>query len=539
MSEFRPLFDGFLRAAALHGGRAAAELDGRATTYAEMAHAAQQLAATLQTARPVSAPVTGPSAGPPLTAVLAERAPAALTAIFGVLCSGHGYVPLNPRFPQARTTAMLRRSECRTLVVDAACAAQAAAIVAASDDVRRIVMPWTAADAPEAAALRAALSGREILTREPLASAPTWTRPDVSPDAPAYLLFTSGSTGVPKGVAVSHGSIRHFLDVVLHRYALTPDDRFSQTFDLVFDLSLFDLFACAEAGGCLVFPNANESLMLDRYVNERGITMWFSVPSAAILMERLRKLQPGLFPGLRWGLFCGEALPARSAAAWADAAPNAVVENLYGPTEATLACTVHRWDGDLAACDDGLVPIGEAFDGGGTLVADENLQPVPDGAQGELLVCGPQLALGYWNDERLTAERFPTIDGVRWYRTGDRVRRVPGGPLVHLGRLDHQIKLRGFRIELGDVESAIRAASGVDVVVVLGFPVRDGKPQGLVAVVQADAVDSAEVLGRVRTTLPNYMVPSRVVAYPSLPLNANGKTDRKAVLALLESPPCP
>jgi len=278
---------------------------------------------------------------------------------------------------------------------------------------------------------------------------------------------------------------------------------------------------------------------LAQRIRDAELTIWFSVPSTAVLLSRLGKLKPDTYPGLRLALFCGEALPQEILEAWSLAAPKAVLENLYGPTEVTIACTAYRWDPmrSPGECELGLVPIGEPYPGMSALVADEALREVAPGEAGELLMGGPQVSLGYWQDPERTATAFvrpPDRDAV-FYRTGDRVRRVrPGGPLVYLGRVDNQIKIQGYRVELEEVESVLRDAAGVEVAIAVGWPVNAAGADGIVAFLGAESADLDAVRQRLRQRLPPYMVPRELRLHPVFELNANGKVDRKALRRLLE-----
>ena len=266
-------------------------------------------------------------------------------------------MPLNPKFPAARLTYILQHSGCRQLIADQDAEPALDAILETAEAPLKVVM----ADRDDVSEIAARYPMHDIRPGRATATPANYTSPP--DDAIAYLLYTSGSTGRPKGVMVSHANIAHFLNVVTMRYRLTETDRFSQMFDLGFDLSVFDIFAAWKAGGCVCCPSEGDLLLPADYIRRERLSVWFSVPSAAVLMMRLRQLKPRAFPGLRISLFCGEALTAATAVSWGQAAPESVVENLYGPTEVTLACTAYRCDGPLP--DDGIVPIGAALDGAG------------------------------------------------------------------------------------------------------------------------------------------------------------------------------
>jgi len=275
-----------------------------------------------------------------------------------------------------------------------------------------------------------------------------------------------------------------------------------------------------------------------RFINEARLTGWFSVPSTATFMRRFGELKPGAYPHLRLSLFCGEALPVEVVRDWSAAAPNSRIENIYGPTELTIACTAYRW-GNVTSpgdCEHGIVPIGEPFENMRALIVDEQLHEVENGVDGELLMTGPQLSLGYWQDEKRTRDRFvsvPNKDGT-YYRTGDRVRsRGPGKPLVYLGRLDNQIKVLGHRVELGEVEATVREMSGAAGVVALGWPKTESGADGIVVFIEADTLDTQLLMNDLRGKLPIYMVPRSIRLVNRIPLNTSGKYDRRALETLL------
>jgi amino acid adenylation domain-containing protein len=524
----RALFEGFLNSAETYPERPALLLGEDVVTYAQLRTKVTSIAATIDEHRSPQSSA--------LTCVLGQRTLSSFAGILGALCSGDGYVPMLPTYPPARIATMIDRSESRTLVVDALGMRVLAEVLALVSHPLTVISLDVAIDED----LAAEAGRHKLLGPDDLLSSAQWVAPSVRPDDIAYLLFTSGSTGQPKAVMVAHRNIARFLDFVVDRYDLGPDDRFSHMFEVTFDLSLFDLFGAWQVGGCLCVPDARARLLPAGYVVDAGITVWFSVPSTALLMQQTRTLAPGAFPDLRWALFCGEALTVSVAEAFAAAAPNAPVENLYGPTELTLACTLYRHGPDTARhAVGGIMPIGAPFSGMRAKVLDEQLREVGPGESGELSLTGPQVALGYWRDPERTAQAFvvPPGETETFYRTGDLVMRpvVEGDPLLFKGRLDSQVKIRGYRVELGEIEAALREAAGLDAAVALGWPVADnGGAEGVVAFIADASVDVDALLSQLAQRLPRYMIPRDVHVIGEFPLNSNGKIDRNALRATLD-----
>lgn len=520
----------FLDAAAAHPGRLALDAAGRTLTYAELRDLVGRIARVVADAE---------GEGPRLAAVLATRSWVDYAGVLGALVGGAGYVPLNAKFPEARTVHMLESSGARALVADATSLETLPSLLASLTRPVAVVLPDV--DDPSALASRFPthrfVGARALAALDPLVTAPAVDEGEI-----AYLMFTSGSTGAPKGVMVTHRNVLHHLDVTWARYDIAPTDRMSQTFDLTFDLSVFDIFVALGRGASLHVVPPKQQMAPSKFIVEHELTTWFSVPSVGVMLKRLRMLKPGLFPKLRLSLFCGERLPQEIAEAWQAAAPTSIVDNLYGPTEATIACTWYRWDPEKSAsrCVGGGVPIGIGYEAMATAVVDDALALLPHGAKGELCVRGPMVTAGYWKDEAKTQERFvamPWDSGPqnRWYRTGDVAYVDEHGDLVHCGRNDDQIKIKGYRVELAEIEHALREAARTDFGVVVPWPMSPDGPSGLVGFVAPSAVAERDILALLAARLPDYMVPSELVTITDIPLNANGKVDRKQLARVLET----
>ena len=525
MNSTRNLLTDFLRLCEEFPNREAIDVGGQQISYKDLANHAKSLGATVGKAVP---PVEIP-----LTAVFAYRSQTAYAAVLGTLLAGHGYVPLNPTFPIGRTRLMLEKSMCRSLIVDSRSEPQLERLLSEFQFPLVVVCP----DRNDVTELAKKLPQHQVIGAARLAGAGEWSAPSVDVNSIAYLLFTSGSTGQPKGVMISHANVLHYVDYVTKRYGINSADRLSQTFDLTFDLSAHDLFVAWGSGACLCVPTQKQMIKPGAFINQARLTQWFSVPSTAIFMRRLGELKPGSYPHLRLSLFCGEALPMEVARDWSAAAPNSIVENIYGPTELTIGCTAYRWHNQTSPvdCEQGIVPIGEPFENMEALIVDEQLRQVPIGHEGELLMTGPQLGQGYWRDEEKTKSAFISVPGREgiYYRTGDRVRRLaPDKPLTYLGRLDNQVKVLGHRVEIGEVEAVARKLSGVDGVIAIPWPNKTNA-DGIELFLEMDQFDTEPLLKQMKEQLPHYMIPRNIRTLSRLPRNPNGKYDRGALRDIL------
>jgi amino acid adenylation domain-containing protein len=523
----RPLWAGFMRTSETFPERPALSVQGKILTYRELREIACRIAATIQSYPEHSAT--------PLTAVLAYRTSVAFAGVLGSLLAGNGYVPLNKTFPSERTRAMLDRSKCRSIVVDAESLPQLPTILGGVRTPLLIVIP----EIDDTRALQKQWPMHRFVGSKDLAPQSDWCEPAISDNSIAYLLFTSGSTGVPKGVVVAQRNVISFVDYMIERYQITENDRLSQTFDMTFDLSAFDMFVSWERGALLCCPSRKTLINPGKFIRDMELTVWFSVPSTIAFMKQLGMLKRDRYPSLRLSLFCGEPLPVSSAEAWLEAASNSTLENLYGPTELTIACTLYRWNATCSPRESelGIVPIGYPYPGMNVLVVDENLHEVAPGEEGELLMNGPQMSLGYWMDPERTAAGFVIPPGKSdvYYRTGDRVRRPIGNrPLTHLGRTDFQVKVLGHRVELGEIEAVVRKISDLDGVIAVGWPVTSSGCGGIEVFLEGEVKDKDVLRNAVASALPEYMVPRRFHCMDRLPRNVNDKFDRKAMLKSLE-----
>jgi len=514
----RSLRDGFLRHAERNPDAPAITVRGITRSYRELRDRAGGWATAILGAC---------GRRPERVGLFAYRSEVSYTGTIAALFAGATFVPLNPTFPPDKTAAMIDRADLDALIVDSTCLPQLSSVIGAFRG-RCILTPESAA--PEGLGVLT-LGAAELAAAMPLDQLPALT-----PEDTAYLLFTSGSTGAPKGVPVTHGNATYFVELMSERYGIGPTDRLSQTFDQTFDLSVFDLFMAWSNGACVYAMAPVDLLSPTRFINQNQLTVWFSVPSVPAQMMRRKTLNAGTMPTLRWSLFCGEPLPERSADAWQAAAPNSIVENLYGPTELTIACFVHRWDPATspALSRNGIVSIGRPYDGLLAALVDHELKPVPDGEPGELCVAGPQTTPGYWRAPELTAQRYVDLpvsrhEARRFYRTGDLVSRTPGGDYVFLGRADQQIKVLGHRVELGEIEAALRSDPAVEHAVAFGWPASASAVDYVVAFVSGSHVDVESLTKRARTLLPAYIVPREILVTSDMPLNVNGKVDRRAL----------
>lgn len=452
----------------------------------------------------------------------------AVVAIYGALKAGAAYVPLDPRAPTTRLSYIVDDCGIEFMVSAAKLAGRWGDLAAETRALQVFVVDMD--QVPDAGVGVTAL-GRARLSEEP-GSAIT-DRQRIDEDL-AYILYTSGSTGAPKGVMLSHRNGLAFVTWAAAVLQLTDEDRLSSHAPFHFDLSIFDIFASALSGASVALvPQATSVFPVEivRFIERHRLTVWYSVPSILSLVVQHGNLAGGALPTLRHVVFAGEVFPSKYLADLMHLVPHANFHNWYGPTE-TNVCTAYT----VPAPPDpegGDIPIGRSIDNVQTFVVGASGSPVGPGEEGELHVRGATVMHGYWGDEAKTNERLHThglnASADRAYATGDLVVEMESGDYRFRGRRDHQIKSRGYRIELGEIETALNAHPLVVESVVIAVPddVVTNRLRAFVAV--RTEVDSGALVAWCAERIPRYMIPEHFEFLEELPKTSTGKVDRQAV----------
>lgn len=495
--------------------------ESRAMSYGELEALSNRMARILR-ARGLSADDR--------VCLLVPKSAVAIAAMLGVLKAGAVYVPLDGAGPVARTARIVQMCSPHWLLVhpEYAALAQDCARHARGPLSRRVLR----------------LDDPELVTGDDasLSAIPT-------PSGLAYIMFTSGSTGVPKGVQIRRESVAHFSRWLVGHFGIGPGDRLSGHASFHFDLSVLDIYGALTAGAELhlvpapaaALPGATAS-----FIRERRLTQWTSVPSVLVGMQNRDVVRPGDFPDLRRVLTCGDVLPTTAVEYWMRRLPHVTFVNLYGPTEATVASSFHTLKAPPADLGE-PIPIGRAIPGERLAIFRPDGRQANIGELGELGIAGVGLSPGYWREPERTAVVFRDLPSAgrleRWYLTGDRARVDESGVFHFRGRADRQVKSRGYRIELDEVTAAVNALPEVAEATVVAVPVggAEGRRLHAVCVFRAeDGVDFARLRTSLSKYLPAYMVPSEWHRLEEMPRNTNGKIDHRAVeeiirLSLAES----
>ena len=461
----------------------------RGLTYGELRERSDTLAAHLAGALPEDRSPVG---------IIGHKEPEMLIGFLGSVKSGHPYVPIESSSPATRIERIVAGAGCKLTLT------------------------------PEKVAIRAASCAPAPAAR-------------LAPADPFYVMFTSGSTGEPKGVVITLGCLGAFLEWMLAEQRFAPGETFLNQVSYAFDVSVMDTFTALLTGGT-VFSITRDDVespkRLYRSLGDSGVTTWVSTPSFAGLCLAEPTFDADMLPRLGRFLFCGEALAPEIASRLLERFPRAEVWNTYGPTEATVATTSIRIDREILARYSAL-PIGRAMPGTRVAILDQAGRPVAAGERGEITIAGPNVSPGYLGRPDLSARAFFELEGMRAYRTGD-WGRERDGLLFCEGRMDDQVKLHGYRVELGDVEANLRSVAGVRDAVVLAVR-KDDRVDSLAAFVVlgerppgSDAAVARTLRSRLAERLPAYMLPRKFFVREALPMTANGKVDRRKLAALLE-----
>jgi L-proline---[L-prolyl-carrier protein] ligase len=447
-------------------------------------------------------------------------------SMFGVIKAGGVYVPLDPAAPADRVAYILGNCGVRVLItnaekrhgLDAGTLSSLNVSVLTDVELKSSngggVVPWS------------------MLSQFPADESPvvTLTETDL-----AYILYTSGSTGRPKGVMLSHQNALTFVEWCAATFHITSEDKLSNHAPLHFDLSVFDVYNTIEAGATVYLITEDVALFpttLANFIESKGITVWYSVPSALVLLLLHANLKREKLSLLRTILFAGEVFPMKYLRQLAELLPGVDLYNLYGPTE-TNVCTYYKVEPSRLDSIDKL-PIGIACENTEVFAVNDQDQVIgTPGETGELYVRGPAVTYGYWADPEKTARmvlpnRFQKNFQECMYRTGDLVSLAEDGNYYFLGRRDSMIKSRGYRIELGEIESALLSHPGVKEAVALAIPddIVGNRIKAVVSTHASHTLKPADLQSHCAAKIPKYMIPEIIDFMEDLPKTSTGKIDR-------------
>lgn len=481
---------------------AAIEPDGKAISYKALEAYAAAVADALTK--------SGVSAGDRVGLCLHKNI-AAFASLLGAMKAGAAYVPVDVSAPAARNGYIFNDCDVRALIVEQSAAAALHAELGGDG--------WDEIMFPAPPEFPSALT---ILVRRAAGRFPP------SPEL-AYILYTSGSTGRPKGVTHSHATALAFVDWCSEEFNPTADDRFSSHAPFHFDLSILDIYVPLKHGASVVVINSEAGKqpgVLADLISRLNITIWYSTPSILRMLLEYGQIEARDCSALRIVNFAGEVFPIKHLRALMAAWPHPIYYNLYGPTE-TNVCTYFKLPQTLPADEGYALPIGHKCSGDELRIVELDGSDANPGEEGELVVTGGSVMLGYWNLPERNAEAYLKHDGKLWYKTGDVVRDRGDGELLFSGRRDRMIKRRGFRVELGEIEAALLRHSAIPEAAVIARPKEDGDLEVVAFLAWAEdkPASTLKLKQFCSQQLPLYMVPDRFVTLPELPKTSTDKLD--------------
>ncbi len=457
-----------------------------------------------------------------------QRSAWCIVAMLGILKADAIYVPMDEKAPDERMRKIIQDSNPGAVICDDKTIGRINAVIGLTGFKPAVFLLNSTKIPPEG------IGAKLVVQPQIDACAPS---PPVFENIDAdiaYILYTSGSTGNPKGVMISHANIFNYIEWAADYLEITSDDVILSTAPFHFDMSVFDIYCALKTGarlaiaspGLLLFPNR----LVDFMERER-VTIWKGVSSLLMYIARTGALKPGRLPLLRRILFAGEVLPTRYLMDWMTCFPDKIFYNGYGPTEATGMSACYRVP-DIPKRREEIIPIGKSRANTELFLLDEAGRPVARGEVGELCIRGAGLSPGYWNDVKKTREKFVLnpagAAGDRIYKTGDLCRIRADGNFEYKSRMDDQVKWMGYRIELGEIENIMRAMDSVeDVTVVMTGGESDADREIVAFVEGVSGAGIKDLINQVNCSLPGYMRPRRIIPIDRIPRNERGKVDRQ------------
>jgi len=427
-------------------------------------------------------------------------------SIIALWLEGKAYVPLSPEAPEDRNLNIIRQASLQTILDSSEPTFQFPCAIIASRQLEK--------------------ANIDLLPKE------------VAAEADAYILFTSGTTGQPKGVPISRGNVSSFMDAFWKiALEITEHDKVLQMFDLTFDLSVMSYLAPLCKGACC-FTIPKDKIKYSyifELMEDHQLTVALMVPS---VLHHLRPYFDEIhLPEMRYSLFCGEALPLDITEEWSRCLPNATIQNVYGPTEDTIFCTYYTFERNNSNKHlNGVLSIGKAMVNNITVIIDEHNNILDNGQEGQLCLGGAQLTAGYWRNDEKNRESFfdAQYQGKteRFYKTGDLCRSDSEGDILYVGRVDFQVKIQGFRVELTEIEFHAKQFFQKTNLVALAVTDNSGNSEIALAF-ETSEFDTHELVAYLKSKLPAYMLPKKFVFVQPFPLNVNGKTDRNKISKLI------